>query len=197
METDRGSEVICTGANGAEFRKYLARPDLLSRRPQHRASPTTASTSPSSCTTASRSPATKNSPRTCNSSIDLCIAKIRAPGPQVQRARLEGMRAPALITWWPCRGRTPSWSRGVFNAVDGQNQRGDPPSSTTTPPCRPPEFQGRQGPRSSHAQPLSVVRRDLVQLNLMHEPFLGVLPWTPTGASAVVYKRGGTARLTA
>ena len=116
------------------------------------------------------------------SSIDLCIAKIER---QVRKykGKLEGMRArPHHVVAQP-------WSHSIvseaFAAVDGagptngvavQHHEGGPL----------PEFKVVKTEKF-HAQPLSV-ENAIVQLNLMHEPFL-VFCHDTDGRVAVVYKR--------
>ena len=114
------------------------------------------------------------------SSIDLCIAKIER---QVRKykGKLEGMRArPHHIVAQP-------WSHSIvseaFNAVDGQTNGVSTGHHEGGPP---PEFKVVKTEKF-HAQPLSVADA-IVQLNLMHEPFL-VFCHDTDGRVAVVYKR--------
>jgi putative sigma-54 modulation protein len=113
------------------------------------------------------------------SSIDLCIAKIER---QVRKykGKLEGMRArPHNVVALP-------WSHSIIDeafheiADDGQPKaiaKGDPTS---------PDFTVVKTEKF-HAQPLSVAEA-IVQLNLLHEPFL-VFRHDTDGRVAVVYKR--------
>jgi putative sigma-54 modulation protein len=116
------------------------------------------------------------------SSIDLCIAKIER---QVRKykGKLEGMRArPHHVVAQP-------WSYSIvseaFNAVDGTGQiNGVDQDHHDGGPH--PEFKVVKTEKF-HAQPLSV-EGAIVQLNLMHEPFL-VFCHDTDGRVAVVYKR--------
>ena len=115
------------------------------------------------------------------SSIDLCIAKIER---QVRKykGKLEGMRArPHHIVAQP-------WSHSIvseaFSAVDGQTNGVSTDHHSDAGP--PPEFKVVKTEKF-HAQPLSV-EGAIVQLNLMHEPFL-VFCHDTDGRVAVVYKR--------
>lgn len=116
------------------------------------------------------------------SSIDLCIAKIER---QVRKykGKLEGMRArPHHVVAQP-------WSHSIvseaFSAVDGTGQiNGVSQGHQDAGPA--PEFKVVKTEKF-HAQPLSV-EGAIVQLNLMHEPFL-VFCHDTDGRVAVVYKR--------
>ena len=113
------------------------------------------------------------------SSIDLCIAKIER---QVRKykGKLEGMRArPHNVVAMP-------WSLSIIDEAfhelaDGSNgkaaAKGDQPN---------PEFTVVKTEKF-HAQPMSVAEA-IVQLNLLHEPFL-VFSHDTDGRVAVVYKR--------
>ena len=114
------------------------------------------------------------------SSIDLCIAKIER---QVRKykGKLEGMRArPHDVTPLP-------WSHSIideaFHEMDGNGKAVAKPASE---PQRQPEFTVVKTEKF-HAQPMSVSDA-IVQLNLLHEPFL-VFRHDPDGRVAVVYKR--------
>jgi putative sigma-54 modulation protein len=116
------------------------------------------------------------------SSIDLCIAKIER---QVRKykGKLEGMRArPHHVVALP-------WSHSIvseaFNAVDGQIN-GVTPEQYHHDALPTPEFKVVKTEKF-HAQPLSVSDA-IVQLNLMHEPFL-VFCHDTDRRVAVVYKR--------
>jgi len=115
------------------------------------------------------------------SSIDLCIAKIER---QVRKykGKLEGMKArPHNVHALP-------WSHSIvseaFQGIDGngisavQEHHGDAGPH--------PEFQVVRTEKF-HAQPMSVADA-IVQLNLLHEPFL-VFRHDTDGRVAVVYKR--------
>jgi putative sigma-54 modulation protein len=114
------------------------------------------------------------------SSIDLCIAKIER---QVRKykGKLEGMRArPHHVVAQP-------WSHSIvseaFAAVDGQTNGAARDHHDAGPS---PEFKVVKTEKF-HAQPLSI-ESAIVQLNLMHEPFL-VFCRDTDGRVAVVYKR--------
>ncbi|HLL25155.1 MAG TPA: ribosome-associated translation inhibitor RaiA [Kofleriaceae bacterium] len=118
------------------------------------------------------------------SSIDLCIAKIER---QVRKykGKLEGMKArPHHVHALP-------WSHSIvseaFGAIDGDSTNGQhgviPPPEVNSPS---PEFAVVKTEKF-HAQPLSVADA-IVQLNLLHEPFL-VFRHDTDGGVAVVYKR--------
>jgi len=115
------------------------------------------------------------------SSIDLCIAKIER---QVRKykGKLEGMRArPHHVVALP-------WSHSIvseaFGGEDGGDVNGVAKEHHDAGP--PPEFNVVKTEKF-HAQPLSVSDA-IVQLNLMHEPFL-VFCHDTDGRVAVVYKR--------
>ncbi len=109
------------------------------------------------------------------SSIDLCIAKIER---QVRKykGKLEGMRArPHNVVALP-------WSHSIVNeAFDG--------AEGTTPPLDQPPMPEFSVVKTEkfHAQPMSVAEA-IVQLNLLHEPFL-VFCHDTDQRVAVVYKR--------
>lgn len=115
------------------------------------------------------------------SSIDLCIAKIER---QVRKykGKLEGMKArPHGVHALP-------WSHSIVNeAFDGvgggANGHANQEHGTTMPS---PDFQVVKTEKF-HAQPMSVADA-IVQLNLLHEPFL-VFRHDTDGRVAVVYKR--------
>lgn len=120
------------------------------------------------------------------SSIDLCIAKIER---QVRKykGKLEGMKArPHNVHALP-------WSHSIVSeAFDGAGETNghaavgaaeDQEHGTTMPG---PEFQVVKTEKF-HAQPMSVADA-IVQLNLLHEPFL-VFRHDTDGRVAVVYKR--------
>ncbi|MBV8755754.1 MAG: ribosome-associated translation inhibitor RaiA [Deltaproteobacteria bacterium] len=116
------------------------------------------------------------------SSIDLCIAKIER---QVRKykGKLEGMRArPHDVTPLP-------WSHSIideaFHELEGGNGKSvaKPVESAGT---RQPEFTVVKTEKF-HAQPMSVADA-IVQLNLLHEPFL-VFRHDTDSRVAVVYKR--------
>jgi putative sigma-54 modulation protein len=116
------------------------------------------------------------------SSIDLCIAKIER---QVRKykGKLEGMRArPHHVVAQP-------WSHSIVSeafgggVAEGQTN-GAPQDHHEVSPA--PEFKVVKTEKF-HAQPLSV-ESAIVQLNLMHEPFL-VFCHDTDGRVAVVYKR--------
>jgi putative sigma-54 modulation protein len=111
------------------------------------------------------------------SSIDLCIAKIER---QVRKykGKLEGMRArPHHIVAQP-------WSHSIVNEAFDGAPAPSPQDHHDAGPA--PEFQVVKTEKF-HAQPLSVSDA-IVQLNLMHEPFL-VFCRDTDGRVAVVYKR--------
>src|SRR5262245_44609708 len=112
------------------------------------------------------------------SSIDLCIAKIER---QVRKykGKLEGMRArPHHVVALP-------WSHSIVNeAFGGLEGETNGKASAEHPPA--PQYTIIK-PDKYHAQPLSV-ESAIVQLNLMHEPFL-VFRSDTDGRVAVVYKR--------
>jgi len=117
------------------------------------------------------------------SSIDLCIAKIER---QVRKykGKLEGMKArPHHVVALP-------WSHSIvseaFHGVaEPSTSNGHAASAPTeTPPS--PEFKVVKTEKF-HAQPMSVSDA-IVQLNLLHEPFL-VFRHDTDGRVAVVYKR--------
>jgi len=114
------------------------------------------------------------------SSIDLCIAKIER---QVRKykGKLEGMRArPHHVVALP-------WSHSIideaFQGMNGEHANGraaehEHPSQPQFSVVKTEKF---------HAQPMSVADA-IVQLNLLHEPFL-VFRHDTDGGVAVVYKR--------
>lgn len=114
------------------------------------------------------------------SSIDLCIAKIER---QVRKykGKLEGMRArPHNVVALP-------WSHSIIDEAfhelneahtNGRAASKDSPSAPEFTVVRTEKF---------HAQPMSVSDA-IVQLNLLHEPFL-VFRHDTDGRVAVVYKR--------
>lgn len=113
------------------------------------------------------------------SSIDLCIAKIER---QVRKykGKLEGMRArPHNVVALP-------WSHSIideaFHEVNGDGH----PKVSAKPGDEHPDFTVVKTEKF-HAQPLSVAEA-IVQLNLLHEPFL-VFRHDTDGRVAVVYKR--------
>ena len=118
------------------------------------------------------------------SSIDLCIAKIER---QVRKykGKLEGMKArPHHVHALP-------WSHSIVSeAFDGLNGEPNGPAAApdqehgTSMPA--PEFKVVKTEKF-HAQPMSVADA-IVQLNLLHEPFL-VFRHDTDGRVAVVYKR--------
>jgi putative sigma-54 modulation protein len=120
------------------------------------------------------------------SSIDLCIAKIER---QVRKykGKLEGMKArPHHVQALP-------WSHSIvseaFNGIDEANGNGKPaaaPSASHDANGPSPEFKVVRTEKF-HAQPMSVADA-IVQLNLLHEPFL-VFRHDTDGRVAVVYKR--------
>jgi putative sigma-54 modulation protein len=117
------------------------------------------------------------------SSIDLVIAKIER---QVRKykGKLEGMKArPHHVQALP-------WSHSIvneaFNHVDEANGNGKAPMpATDATSMRTPEFTVVKTEKF-HAQPMSVADA-IVQLNLLHEPFLVFRH--DNGLVAVVYKR--------
>jgi putative sigma-54 modulation protein len=120
------------------------------------------------------------------SSIDLCIAKIER---QVRKykGKLEGMRArPHHVVALP-------WSHSIideaFHELNELNGNGTVNGKAVTKsdgPGRHPEFTVVKTEKF-HAQPMSVADA-IVQLNLLHEPFL-VFRHDTDGRVAVVYKR--------
>lgn len=117
------------------------------------------------------------------SSIDLCIAKIER---QVRKykGKLEGMKArPHHVVALP-------WSHSIVSeAFHGVNEHSTSNGHTAVPPTEtppPPEFKVVKTEKF-HAQPMSVSDA-IVQLNLLHEPFL-VFRHDTDGRVAVVYKR--------
>jgi putative sigma-54 modulation protein len=119
------------------------------------------------------------------SSIDLCIAKIER---QVRKykGKLEGMKArPHHVVALP-------WSHSIvseaFHGIDEMNGHGPPTQVPTAhhDPGPTPEFKVVKTEKF-HAQPMSVSDA-IVQLNLLHEPFL-VFRQETDGRVAVVYKR--------
>lgn len=119
------------------------------------------------------------------SSIDLCIAKIER---QVRKykGKLEGMRArPHNVTALP-------WSHSIIdeafhelNDTGGTNGHGRSSEQHSDGKAQP-EFTVVRTEKF-HAQPMSVSDA-IVQLNLLHEPFL-VFSHDTDGRVAVVYKR--------
>jgi len=119
------------------------------------------------------------------SSIDLCIAKIER---QVRKykGKLEGMKArPHHVVALP-------WSHSIvseaFHGIDELNGNGvaAPVPQAHHEPGPTPEFKVVRTEKF-HAQPMSVSDA-IVQLNLLHEPFL-VFCQETDGRVAVVYKR--------
>lgn len=114
------------------------------------------------------------------SSIDLCIAKIER---QVRKykGKLEGMKArPHHVQAMP-------WSHSVVEEAFGTvDDTGKQIPAHDAHPARTPEFQVVKTEKF-HAQPMSVSDA-IVQLNLLHEPFL-VFRHDTDGRVAVVYKR--------
>jgi putative sigma-54 modulation protein len=118
------------------------------------------------------------------SSIDLCIAKIER---QVRKykGKLEGMKArPHHVHALP-------WSHSIvseaFGGIEESNGNGKP--ATIPPPdvnSPNPDYKVVKTEKF-HAQPMSVADA-IVQLNLLHEPFL-VFRHDTDGRVAVVYKR--------
>ncbi|HEU4615089.1 MAG TPA: ribosome-associated translation inhibitor RaiA [Kofleriaceae bacterium] len=117
------------------------------------------------------------------SSIDLCIAKIER---QVRKykGKLEGMRArPHNVVALP-------WSHSIideaFQELADGSVNGHANAVTKTNGTAQPEFTVVKTEKF-HAQPMSVSDA-IVQLNLLHEPFL-VFRHDTDGRVAVVYKR--------
>ncbi len=117
------------------------------------------------------------------SSIDLCIAKIER---QVRKykGKLEGMKArPHHVHALP-------WSHSIvseaFNGLNGEANGHAAPAQDHAAAGPAPDFKVVKTEKF-HAQPLSVVEA-IVQLNLLHEPFL-VFRHDTDGRVAVVYKR--------
>jgi putative sigma-54 modulation protein len=118
------------------------------------------------------------------SSIDLCIAKIER---QVRKykGKLEGMRArPHHVVAMPWSHSIVSEAFGATGVPVGDGQTNGASHAHEVGPA--PEFQVVKTEKF-HAQPLSVSDA-IVQLNLMHEPFL-VFCHDTDGRVAVVYKR--------
>jgi putative sigma-54 modulation protein len=118
------------------------------------------------------------------SSIDLCIAKIER---QVRKykGKLEGMKArPHHVHALP-------WNHSIvseaFGGVDGSETGNGQPVPILGPDANTPnpEFKVVKTEKF-HAQPMSVADA-IVQLNLLHEPFLVFR--SDHGSVAVVYKR--------
>ena len=110
------------------------------------------------------------------SSIDLCIAKIER---QVRKykGKLEGMRArPHHVVALP-------WSHSIIDEAFHELNPQPAKQSDTQPQ---PEFTVVKTEKF-HAQPMAVSEA-IVQLNLLHEPFL-VFRLDTDGRVAVVYKR--------
>ena len=110
------------------------------------------------------------------SSIDLCIAKIER---QVRKykGKLEGMKArPHHVVALP-------WSHSIIDEAFHE-MAPSPAKQADTPPQ--PEFTVVKTEKF-HAQPMAVSEA-IVQLNLLHEPFL-VFRLDTDGRVAVVYKR--------
>lgn len=117
------------------------------------------------------------------SSIDLCIAKIER---QVRKykGKLEGMKArPHGVHALP-------WSHSIvseaFNGLGGEGNGHSVPSQDHGAGGPAPDFKVVKTEKF-HAQPMSVADA-IVQLNLLHEPFL-VFRHDTDGRVAVVYKR--------
>ena len=119
------------------------------------------------------------------SSIDLCIAKIER---QVRKykGKLEGMKArPHHVQAMP-------WSHSIvseaFHGLEEPPGNGKATGAPTTHDAQgpSPEFKVVKTEKF-HAQPMSVADA-IVQLNLLHEPFL-VFRHDTDGRVAVVYKR--------
>jgi putative sigma-54 modulation protein len=117
------------------------------------------------------------------SSIDLCIAKIER---QVRKykGKLEGMKArPHHVEAMP-------WSHSIvseaFSGVNGERPSPDQSEDHHSNSGPQPEFQVVRTEKF-HARPMSVSDA-IVQLNLLHEPFL-VFRHDTDGRVAVVYKR--------
>jgi putative sigma-54 modulation protein len=118
------------------------------------------------------------------SSIDLCIAKIER---QVRKykGKLEGMRArPHHVVALP-------WSHSIideaFHELNDTNGNGHAVEKTHGAAGPNPEFTVVKTEKF-HAQPMSVADA-IVQLNLLHEPFLVFRQEGDDGRVAVVYKR--------
>jgi putative sigma-54 modulation protein len=121
------------------------------------------------------------------SSIDLCIAKIER---QVRKykGKMEGMKAR------PHHVQPLSWNHSIvseaFQGIDETNGNGTNGKKPTIPPpnvnAPDPEFKVVKTEKF-HAQPMSVADA-IVQLNLLHEPFL-VFRSDTDGRVTVVYKR--------
>ncbi|HEY1553838.1 MAG TPA: ribosome-associated translation inhibitor RaiA [Kofleriaceae bacterium] len=119
------------------------------------------------------------------SSIDLCIAKIER---QVRKykGKLEGMRArPHNVTALP-------WSHSIID--EAFHELGDGNGNGHAPAAKPGHDDAKVQPEFTvvktekfHAQPMSVAEA-IVQLNLLHEPFL-VFRHNNDSRVAVVYKR--------
>ncbi len=115
------------------------------------------------------------------SSIDLCIAKIER---QVRKykGKLEGMKArPHGVQSLPWSHSIVSEAFGGEGAAEGAAVAPDQHDTSGSP-----EFQVVKTEKF-HAQPMSVADA-IVQLNLLHEPFL-VFRHDTDGRVAVVYKR--------
>jgi putative sigma-54 modulation protein len=113
------------------------------------------------------------------SSIDLCIAKIER---QVRKykGKLEGMRArPHNVVALP-------WSHSIIDEAFHELTDGAAMPAPKPGGERHPEFTVVKTEKF-HAQPMSVADA-IVQLNLLHEPFL-VFRLDTDGRVAVVYKR--------
>ena len=116
------------------------------------------------------------------SSIDLCIAKIER---QVRKykGKLEGMKArPHHVQAMP-------WNHSIVSEAFHGLEEGNGKPATILPPdvnTPNPEFKVVKTEKF-HAQPMSVADA-IVQLNLLHEPFL-VFRRDTDGGVAVVYKR--------
>jgi len=113
------------------------------------------------------------------SSIDLCIAKIER---QVRKykGKLEGMRArPHDVTPLP-------WSHSIIDEAFHELNGNGHAAPKQTDARSHPEFTVVKTEKF-HAQPMSVADA-IVQLNLLHEPFL-VFRHDTDGRVAVVYKR--------
>ena len=119
------------------------------------------------------------------SSIDLCIAKIER---QVRKykGKLEGMRArPHNVQALP-------WSHSIID--EAFHELNDVPGNGHSTATAKPAGEAKAQPdftvvrtEKFHAQPMSVSEA-IVQLNLLHEPFL-VFRHDTDGRVAVVYKR--------
>ncbi|NVB83671.1 MAG: ribosome-associated translation inhibitor RaiA [Kofleriaceae bacterium] len=113
------------------------------------------------------------------SSIDLCIAKIER---QVRKykGKLEGMRArPHGVHALP-------WSHSIIDEAFQELHEGNGKAVTKSDSPATPEFTVVKTEKF-HAQPMSVAEA-IVQLNLLHEPFL-VFRHDTDSRVAVVYKR--------